>query len=193
MTPHTTIMPTRWQSYIRSELRLVTDLQTCIKAQQNRAYAKEVELTNLLELSRTVIYIQEHGFGSRKELYQEKANVTDRVRSTETVVKNTEAQIRKINETILYAGQYYANKSVHREYIRALFKSLFRKGHEEQLGEIPCTMVQNRFPDLPVTKCGKIISGMVHHLCSSKSSSSISLMKMEMEIIWCVTGSSSTQ
>lgn len=82
--------------YIRSELRLVTDLQTCIKAQQNRAYAKEVELTNLLELSRTVIYIQEHGFGSRKELYQEKANVTDRVRSTETVVKNTEAQIRKI-------------------------------------------------------------------------------------------------
>ena len=119
--------------YIRSELRLVTDLQTCIKAQQSRAYAREVELTNLLELSRTVVYIQEHGFGSREELSQEKANVSDRVRSAENTVKSTEAQIREINEKIHYAGQYYANKSVHREYTRTLFKPMYRKGHDKEL------------------------------------------------------------
>ena len=36
--------------YIRSNLRLVTDLQTCVKAQQSQAYAHKVKLTNLLVL-----------------------------------------------------------------------------------------------------------------------------------------------
>ena len=33
--------------FIHSELRLVVDLQTCVKAQQSRAYARQVALSNL--------------------------------------------------------------------------------------------------------------------------------------------------
>lgn len=39
--------------YIRSNLRLVTDLQTCVKAQQSQAYAHKVKLTNLKQMAET--------------------------------------------------------------------------------------------------------------------------------------------
>ena len=49
---------------VRSHLRLVVDLQTNIKAQQSAAYARKMKLSNLKEMARTVVYIQEHGTGS---------------------------------------------------------------------------------------------------------------------------------
>ena len=33
--------------FIKSDLRLVVDLQTCVKAQQSRAYAQKVKISNL--------------------------------------------------------------------------------------------------------------------------------------------------
>ncbi|MBQ6481333.1 MAG: relaxase/mobilization nuclease domain-containing protein [Anaerolineaceae bacterium] len=54
--------------YIRSNLRLVVDLQTNIKAQQSRAYARKVRISNLQEMARTVCYVQEHGYASRDDL-----------------------------------------------------------------------------------------------------------------------------
>ena len=46
--------------YIRSNLRLVTDLQTCVKAQQSQVYAHKVKLTNLKQMAETIVYVQEH-------------------------------------------------------------------------------------------------------------------------------------
>lgn len=43
--------------YIRSNLRLVTDLQTCVKAQQSQAYAHNVKLSNLKQIAETIVYI----------------------------------------------------------------------------------------------------------------------------------------
>lgn len=44
--------------FIKSDLRLVIDLQTCIKAQQSEAYAQKVKLSNLKQMAQTVAYIQ---------------------------------------------------------------------------------------------------------------------------------------
>ena len=46
--------------FIKSDLRLVVDLQTCVKAQQSRAYAQKVKISNLQQMARTVAYVQEH-------------------------------------------------------------------------------------------------------------------------------------
>ena len=40
--------------FIRSDLRLVVDLQNCIKAQQSRAYAQKVKISNLQQMAKTV-------------------------------------------------------------------------------------------------------------------------------------------
>ena len=61
--------------YIRSHLRLVTDLQNCIKAKQSAAYAQKVKVTNLKEMARTVVFIQENGFDTREDLLERKAQV----------------------------------------------------------------------------------------------------------------------
>ena len=50
--------------YIHSEFRLVVDLQNSIKAQQSEAYARKVKLSNLKEMTLTVVFIQENGFDS---------------------------------------------------------------------------------------------------------------------------------
>ncbi len=39
-------------TFIKTNLRLVTDLQQCVKAQQSRAYAQRVKLTNLKQMLR---------------------------------------------------------------------------------------------------------------------------------------------
>lgn len=41
--------------YFKSELCLVVDLQTCVKAQQSQAYAEKVKTTNLQQMARTII------------------------------------------------------------------------------------------------------------------------------------------
>ena len=61
--------------FVHSDLQLVTDLQTCVKAQYSEAYARQVDLSNLLKASRTICYLQEHGIGSREELRQEKSSM----------------------------------------------------------------------------------------------------------------------
>lgn len=54
--------------FIRSNLRLVVDLQTNIKAQQSAVDAQKVEISNLKEMARTVCYIQEQGYDTREDL-----------------------------------------------------------------------------------------------------------------------------
>ncbi len=45
--------------FIHSDLKLVTNLQTCIKAQVSRAYKQKVQLSNLQMLAHTVAFVQE--------------------------------------------------------------------------------------------------------------------------------------
>ena len=64
--------------YVRSNLRLVVDLQTNIKAQQDAAYARKVKLSNLKEMARTVVYVQEHGYDTREDLLQYQQGVSEK-------------------------------------------------------------------------------------------------------------------
>ena len=43
--------------YIKSNLRLVVNLQDCVKAQQNYAYAQKVKISNLQQMAQTVLYV----------------------------------------------------------------------------------------------------------------------------------------
>ena len=64
--------------YVRSNLRLVVDLQTNIKAQQSAAYARKVKLSNLKEMARTVVYVQEHGYDTREDLLQYQKGISEK-------------------------------------------------------------------------------------------------------------------
>lgn len=121
--------------YIRTNLRLVIDLQTCIKAQLSAAYAEEVELTNLLEMSRTVAYIQEQGIGSREELNEKCRELSDMVDKANAELAAIDRSIKKTNEQIHYAGRYFASRSIHNDFLKSWNKGRYRSRHRDELAQ----------------------------------------------------------
>ena len=86
--------------FIKSDLRLVIDLQTCIKAQQSGAYAQKVKLTNLKQMAQTVAYVQEHGFQSKEDLDTALSKASDQTSVSRKSLKDTEQQLKDVNEQI---------------------------------------------------------------------------------------------
>ena len=75
--------------FIKSDLRLVIDLQTCIKAQQSEAYAQKVKLTNLKQMAQTVAYIQEHGYDSLDDFHAALDQASDQTSASRKSLKDT--------------------------------------------------------------------------------------------------------
>lgn len=121
--------------FIKSDLRLVVDLQTCVKAQQNRAYAQKVKISNLQQMARTVAYVQEHGYDSRENLSETADAIYTKMAKARGDAKLTESKLRKTNEQIHYLGQYLSTKSIYGEFLKAPNKKIFRQAHSDELAQ----------------------------------------------------------
>ena len=121
--------------YVRSNLRLVVDLQNNIKAQQSAAYARKVKLSNLKEMARTVVYVQEHGYDTREDLLHYQNGVSEKKEIAESALSDASAKLKRTNEQIHYTGQYYASKAVHSEFLKSRNKKQFREAHRTELDQ----------------------------------------------------------
>ena len=119
--------------FIKSNLRLVIDLQTCIKAQQSEAYAQKVKLSNLKQMAQTVAYIQEHGYDSLEDFHTVLDQASDQASASRKSLKNTEQQLKDVNEQIHFTGQYLAYKSVYADYRKSRNKDKFYEEHRAEL------------------------------------------------------------
>lgn len=119
--------------YFQSELRLVTDLQSCIKAQQNQAYAQKVKIANLKRMAETLIYIEEHGYDTREILENRLAEAKAETGLSRKSLKKTEERLKEVNEQIHYTGQYLANKAVYGQFLKTKNKGKFRQEHAAQI------------------------------------------------------------
>lgn len=121
--------------YVRSHLRLVVDLQTNIKAMQSVAYAQKVKLSNLKEMARTVVYIQEHGFDTIEDLQNHNQTISEKKTFAQEALVQTDVRIKEINQQIHFTGQYYATRQVQKDFLNARFKKKFRVDHQEDLDQ----------------------------------------------------------
>ena len=119
--------------FIKSDLRLVTDLQHCIKAQQSQAYAQKVKLSNLKMMAQTVAYVQEHGFQSKADLDAALSAASAQSTDARNTLKSTEDTLKNVNEQIHYTGQYLANKSLYSDYRKSRNKEKFYDDHRAEL------------------------------------------------------------
>ena len=119
--------------FIKSDLRLVVNLQDCVKAQQNTAYANNVKLSNLKEMAKTVAYIQEHGYDTRDSLENSFSEIKNHASTSRKDLKSVEDNLRKVNEQIHYTGQYLANKPVYQKFVKAKNKGQFRQEHPTEI------------------------------------------------------------
>ena len=119
--------------FIKSDLRLVIDLQTCIKAQQSEAYAQKVKLSNLKQMAQTVAYIQEHGYDSLEDFHTALDQASDQASAARKSLKDTDQQLKDVNEQIHFTGQYLAYKNVYADYRKSRNKDKFYEEHRAEL------------------------------------------------------------
>ena len=119
--------------FIKSDLQLVIDLQTCIKAQQSEAYAQKVKLTNLKQMAQTVAYIQEHGYDTRADFNAALTNAESQTSLARKKMKDTEQQLKNVNEQIHFTGQYLAYKDLYAQYRKSRNRNKFYEEHKADL------------------------------------------------------------
>ena len=109
--------------FIKSDLRLVADLQNCARAQQSAAYAQKAKLSNLQRMARTVAYIQEHGYNTAEDLELAYEDAKRHATGMRKALRSTEKKLKQVKEKIHYTGQYLANKSIYRQFINSRNKN----------------------------------------------------------------------
>lgn len=119
--------------FIKSDLRLVVDLQQCVKAQQSQAYAQRVKLSNLQQMAKTVAYVQEHGYDTQDDLRSAFSEAQSQTAEIRKALRSTEQNLKEVNEQIYYTGQYLANKSVYSQFLKSKNKKLFRQEHQTEI------------------------------------------------------------
>ena len=115
--------------YCHTQSRLVKDLQMNVKAMQSEANARNVKIGNLQQMANTLIYIQEHGYGTRQELEADMEDARDNLRQAQKSVETLNAELKTLNSQIHYTGQYFASKGIYAEFLKAKSKKKFR--HEQ--------------------------------------------------------------
>lgn len=119
--------------YIKSELRLVTDLQTNVKAMQNQAYARKVKISNLQQMANTLIYIQDHGYDTRENLKKQASDIQVKMEEAQDQLSELSSKMKTLNTQIHYTGQYFASKSVYAEFLKSRNKKKFRQEHSSEI------------------------------------------------------------
>lgn len=114
-------------------IRLITDVEACVKAQQSRAYAQKVKVGNLQQMSQTLIFLQDNGIGTMEELQSMLSSTREDFKEKSSRLKATESEFRDANRIIHATGQYLSTRGVHAEYLKAKDKKKFRSKHESDL------------------------------------------------------------
>ena len=135
--------------YIRSNLRLVTDLQTCVKAQQSQVYAHKVKLTNLKQMAETIVYVQEHGYDTRDDLQNQYKEILSKGQRAKSALNAVSAELKVTNMQLKHLGRYYANRRIHNQMTKSLNKKKFRQQHQKELAAYKESKdwLEGQFPD----------------------------------------------
>ena len=172
--------------FIKSNLKLVVDLQNCVKAQQSSAYARKVKLSNLQQMAKTVAYIQEHGYDTEEDLEKASEEAETQTANMRKALRSTEDKLRQVNEQIHYTGQYLANKSIYRQFINSTNKTKFRQEHQTEitLYETARKILKGYSADgkLPSMKLLKVEKGNLTALKNSQYEVYQNLRKYEKEL-----------
>ena len=118
---------------VPSNLRLVVDLQHCVKAQQSRAYARKVTVSNIQRIADTVSWLQKNNLESLDKLSEVKGEVDSQYYTIADEYYAAERDLRLINQQIKHLGRFYANRKVYAQYEEAENALQFRLEHREAI------------------------------------------------------------
>ena len=119
--------------YYGTKLRLVVNLQTNVKAMQSEAYARKIKIINLQQMANTLIYIQEHGYDTRKDLTAATSEAHKKLDDAQKRLHELNTEMKTLNAQIHYTGQYFASKTVYAEFLKTKRKKKYRSEHASEI------------------------------------------------------------
>ena len=134
---------------INSDIRLVTDIQNCVKAQQSAAYARRVEITNLQQMAKAVAYISTNHIGTLQDLRGLIAKRQQEYEELREAISGIYEEIGTVNEDIHNLGVYLTNKKTYTEFLKSPDKGAFRQAHRAEIDayEAAVTYLKQHYPD----------------------------------------------
>lgn len=134
---------------IPSRLQLVVDLQKSVKAQQSRAYARKVGISNLQRMADTVSYINENGIDTIEKLQEAYRKAEDQYAKASAKLDAAKAELRQTNEIIHWLGVYLSHKSTYKEFLASKNKGKYRTEHQEEISqyEESVRFLKKAYPD----------------------------------------------
>ena len=144
--------------FVKSDFRLVVDLQNNVKAQINRAYAQKVKISNLKEMALTVAYAQEHGFDTIQSVGIEHKKIKSEIDNLNKVKKEMNSELKELNQSIRFMAQYYANKKIYKDYRNSNNPSKFSEEHylEIEKYEQALTFLKAKYPSGSLPDIGEL-------------------------------------
>jgi hypothetical protein len=120
-------------AFTTTKVRLIIDMETCIKAQKSNAYARKIKVINLQQMAQTLSYVQEHGYASVEELEQELSIRKEKTSVSRKELKATESRLADVNKQIRLTGQYLGNKAIYADYRKTGKSKKFYEEHRAEL------------------------------------------------------------
>ena len=118
---------------MRSDLKLVIQLQESAKEQMSAVYENKVMVTNVRAMAETILFIQQNGFNTVEDMMDVWSTIDCQCKRIDSKILREKKMLISVDEDIHDVGQYLMYKKVYAEYMRSDNKREFAIEHRNEL------------------------------------------------------------
>ena len=125
--------PRQTQPFQEPPFQLLVDIQAKLSEGKSEGYARWAKKYNLKEMSKTLIFLQEHKIGSIKEMQERVDAATARYHELGDSIKAAEARMAEIAVLRTHIVNYARTRPVYDAYRKAGYRKSFLDAHREEI------------------------------------------------------------
>lgn len=112
---------------------LLVDIQAKLAEGKSGGYERWAKKYNLKEMSKTLLFLQEHGISSLDELRQRADAAVEQFHSLDDAIKSKESRLAEIAVLRTHIVNYAKTRDVYSAYRKAGYSKKFLEAHREQI------------------------------------------------------------
>ena len=125
--------PRQTQPFQEPPFQLLVDIQAKLSEGKSEGYARWAKKYNLKEMSKTLIFLQEHKIGSTDELNERAAAATEKYHQLGDSIKAAETRMAEIAVLKTHIVNYAKTHPVYDAYRKAGYSKKFLDTHREEI------------------------------------------------------------
>ena len=125
--------PRQIQPLQEPPFQLLVDIQAKLSEGKSEGYARWAKKYNLKEMSKTLIFLQEHKIGSAEELRERAATATERYHAMGDSIKAAEARLTEIAVLKNHIINYAKTRPVYDAYRKSGYSKKYLEAHREAI------------------------------------------------------------